>query len=88
MAGLNTLAEYCLPFVKPGGLFVAYKGKAEEETKEAEHAFSVLGGKTECAERYTLPEGEGERTLVVVRKVKNTPSAYPRGKGKERSRPL
>lgn len=88
VARLNTLAEYCLPFVKPGGLFVAYKGKAEEETKEAEHAFSVLGGKTECAERYTLPEGEGERTLVVVRKVKNTPSAYPRGKGKERSRPL
>lgn len=88
VARLNTLAEYCLPLVKKGGLFVAYKGRAEEETQEAARAISLLGGKLAGTDAYTLPGGEGERTLVAVRKEKNTPAAYPRGRGKERSRPL
>lgn len=88
VARLNTLSEYCVPFVKKGGRFIAYKGKAEEEIAEAAHAFSVLGAKLVCAEKFTLPDGEGDRTIVVAEKIKNTPPAYPRGKGKERSRPL
>lgn len=88
VARLNTLAEYCAPFVKKGGLFIAYKGRAEEEIEEAERAFGVLGIKLSSAEKYSLPEGEGERTLVVAEKIKPTPPAYPRGRGKERSSPL
>lgn len=88
VARLNTLAEYCVPFVRKGGFFIAYKGRAEDEIKEAEHAFSVLGAELVCAEKYELPGGEGERTLVVAEKVRSTPPAYPRGRGKERSRPL
>lgn len=56
VARLNTLSEYCVPFVKIGGRFIAYKGSAEEELREAENAFRVLGVKTVACERYDLPE--------------------------------
>ena len=89
LARLNTLCEYCLPLVRTGGRFVAYKGSSgEEEAEECAHALSVLGAK-ECArERFSLPDGAGERVLFVAEKVSHTPAAYPRGNGKERSRPL
>ena len=88
VARLNTLVEYCLPFVEVGGLFVAYKGDAAEEIKEAQTAVCVLGGEIEKVIRYDLPENYGARTLVCIRKVKRTPPAYPRGRGLERKKPL
>ena len=87
VARLNTLSEYCIPFVKKGGRFIAYKGKAEEEISEAGHAFEVLGVKLVKAEYFTLPDGS-ERAIIVAEKVKGTPDGYPRGRGKERSKPL
>lgn len=88
VAQLNTLAEYCLPFVKVGGLFITYKGQADEEIKNAENAVRILGGEIESVIAYELPEDYGKRNLVVIRKIKSTPSAYPRGQGKERKNPL
>ena len=88
VARLNTLSEYCVPFVKIGGRFIAYKGSAEEELREAENAFRVLGVKTVACERYDLPEEMGKRTLIVAEKIFSTPAAYPRGNGKERGKPL
>ena len=88
VARLNTLCEYCLPFVKVGGAFIAYKGDADEEIAEAENAVKVLGGKIENIIRYELPEGCGKRTLIVIRKIKPVPDKYPRGQGKERKNPL
>ncbi|MDE5722051.1 MAG: 16S rRNA (guanine(527)-N(7))-methyltransferase RsmG [Clostridia bacterium] len=87
VARLNTLSEYCLPFLKVGGSFIAYKGEAEEEIKEALNAVKVLGGEIEKVENYELPEC-GRRTLIKIRKVKPTPEKYPRGQGKERKNPL
>lgn len=87
VARLNTLSEYCLPFVKIGGRFIAYKGDCEEELKESANAFKVLGGQLEGVEKYELPNGE-KRTLVVVKKVAPTPKKYPRGQGKERKCPI
>lgn len=86
VAKLNTIAEYCLPFVKVGGFFVSYKGNAKEEIKEAENAFSILGGKVNEVNEYNLEEAV--RTLIYVKKIKNTPEKYPRGHGKERKNPL
>ena len=86
VARMNTLAEYCLPFVKTGGFFVAFKAKAEEELKEAQNAFSVLGGKTEYIVNKNL--GGAERQMIFVKKSALTPAKYPRGNGKERKCPL
>lgn len=88
VASMNTLAEYCLPFVKIGGKMIAYKGNSLEETNHAENAIRILGGKKAEIFSYDLPEGYGERSLVVVKKKEKTPEKYPRGNGKERSRPI
>lgn len=87
VAPLNVLCEYCLPFVKKGGSFVAYKGNAEEEISSAENAVKVLGGNFGRIEKRILPDGSG-RTLVEILKTDITPSVYPRGNGKERKKPL
>ena len=86
VARLNTLCEYCLPFVKVGGVFVAYKGDAAEEIKEAQNAVKVLGGRLEECNAFEL-NGE-KRCLVVIRKEASTPAKYPRGRGLERKKPL
>lgn len=88
VARLNTLCEYCLPYVKVGGKFIAYKGACDDEVKEAANAIKILGGEVEKILKYELPEGYGSRSLIVIKKIKNTPSAYPRGLGKERKNPL
>ena len=86
VARLNTLLEYCAPLVKVGGIFVAYKGDAAEEVKEAERALSLLGARLLSAREEQTEAGT--RTVVVCEKIKHTPPAYPRGRGKERSSPL
>ena len=87
VAALNTLCEYCLPYVKVGGKFIAYKGDCEEELKEAENAIKILGGELEKVVRYEI-ENCGKRTLVIVKKARSTPKIYPRGQGRERKQPL
>lgn len=88
VAKMVTLVEYCLPFLKVGGKLIAYKANVEEELQEAEYAITLLGGKIEQKIEYTLPNGMGNRVIVVIKKIKETPQKYPRGKGKERSKPL
>ncbi len=86
VARLNTLVEYCLPFVKVGGSMVSFKGDADEEIKEAESAVKILGGEIVDNFKYEL-EG-AKRALITIKKVKITLSKYPRGNGKERKNPL
>jgi len=86
VAKLNSLSEYCIPFVKKGGLFVSYKGDAEEEIKEAVSAIKILGGEIKEVKNYQLDGAK--RALVKIEKIKNTPLKYPRGNGKERKNPL
>lgn len=87
VASLNTLSEYCLPYVKKGGKFIAYKGDCTEEIEEAQNAIKTLGGEIEKIVRYEL-ENCGKRTIIIVKKVCATPAKYPRGNGKERKQPL
>lgn len=88
VARQNSLSEYCLPFVKVGGTFIAYKSGDKEELFEADSAYKALGGRRRDIYSYALPEGYGERTLCVIDKIKNTDKKYPRGQGKERKQPL
>lgn len=95
VANLPVLSEYCLPFVKVGGRFVALKGPdADRERADAARGIGVLGGKIAAVTALTLPAEpiEGiepmERRLVVVEKVKPTPAAYPRHGSKIAKKPL
>ena len=89
VARMNVLSEYCLPYVKVGGAFCAMKGaQANEEFKESLNAINTLGGKLEKKYFFELPENGGERTIAVVRKVKNTPQKYPRQSGKIKAKAL
>lgn len=87
VAPLNSLAEYCLPYVKTGGRFIAYKGDCAAELKEAKRAIKTLGGEVEKVVSFDL-ENCGKRSLVIVKKVCATPQKYPRGNGKERKNPI
>jgi 16S rRNA (guanine527-N7)-methyltransferase len=89
VANLPTLAEYMLPLVKTGGLVLAQKGDgAEKEIHTAEKAIDLLGGRAKQLLPVRLPDVEGERFLVIIEKVKNTPSQYPRRVGVPSGKPL
>ena len=89
VANMSTLAEYDLPFVKKDGYFIAYKsGEVVEELKASEAAIRKLGGKLEQEVEYMLPESDIRRSLITIRKAKETPKAYPRKAGTPAKDPL
>ncbi len=89
VAGLPVLLEYCLPFVKPGGLFLAMKGPgAREEAAQAAHALEALCGRIVDIRTFILPGTDMERNVVVVQKTGRTPKGYPRKSGKPGKQPL
>lgn len=89
VASLDTLSEYCMPFVKVGGYFISMKGPdVEEELKESEKGIGILGGKIIKTEILTLPESDIRHSLIIIEKIKETPTRYPRAGGKPRSNPL
>ncbi len=88
---LAILAEYCLPFVRIGGIFISQKGREiEGELRNSRKAIEVLGGRVKETIPYKLPLGEGEleRNLVVIDKVRSTPENYPRRPGVPAKRPI
>ena len=88
VANLRELAEYCLPFVKPGGSFISMKAaKAEEELAGAEKAIAALGGKTERTHNFELFEA-GERNIIIIKKLSPTNGKYPRPSAKIAKNPL
>ena len=88
VANLRELCEYCLPFLKVGGTFAAMKSvRTDEEIAEAQKALQLLGGKIESVQTFTLPNA-GERTLILIKKISQTPSKYPRPSAKIAKQPL
>ena len=88
VAALNVLCEYCLPFVKVGGVFLAMKGaKAQEEIDGAKAAIKLLGGEIIDEKSFTLSDG-GERTIVVIKKISHVPPKYPRVSAQIAKKPL
>lgn len=86
VAPMNMLAEYCLPFVKVGGYFVALKG-SNDDTEQAKDAIATLGGEVVSNVSYKL-NGTEPRSIVVVKKISQTPTQFPRKAKKISAKPL
>ena len=88
VADLPVLAEYCLPLVKVGGMFVAMKGSsAQDEAARGAGAVKKLGGEVAGTRAFTLPDSSA-RELIFCTKISHTPPAYPRNGGKIAKAPL
>lgn len=92
VARLNVLCELCIPYVKPGGKFIAMKANAAEEVEEAAAAIPKLGGKLNTADTFQLISGDtsdaGMRCIVVIEKISPTPKNYPRNHSQIKKKPL
>lgn len=89
VARLNILAELCLPFVRPGGLFLSMKGPAAtEELDECQKAFRLLGGGSASLISCPVPGLDAGRWVVRVEKAEPTPAAYPRRFSQIKKQPL
>lgn len=88
VANLPVLLEYCLPFVKTGGIFIAMKGSSIEEIDSSKKALEILGGKIEEVREIVLPFSDMKRNIIIVRKFRQIPTKYPRKAGKPSKEPL
>lgn len=89
VANLNVLVELMLPAVKNGGICICMKaGDIDSEIKEAQNAIKILGGKIEKIEKLVLPDTDIERSIIIIRKIKNTPNNYPRKPGTPAKNPI
>ena len=89
VAALNVLLEYLLPLVKVGGKCICMKGSgAGEEIENAKKAINILGGEIEKIEELELPESDIKRTIIIIKKVKETPRKYPRKAGLPSKEPI
>ena len=89
VASLNVLVEYLLPLVKVGGKCICMKGpQIEEEIDNAKNAIKILGGEIEKIDEIELPESDIKRTIIVIKKVKETPKKYPRKAGLPSKEPI
>lgn len=79
VARLRILAEWALPYVAPGGVFIALKGaQYDRELDEAERALRVLGGAVAEVRPVRLPGLDDKRAVVYIKKIKKSPARYPR----------
>jgi len=89
LAPLNLLLELCLPFVKVGGTFIAYKSKeAYNEIELAKKALEVLGGQITDVKEIEIPGLEGKRNLIFIKKMTAISSTYPRRPGIPQKKPI
>lgn len=89
VARMPVLTELCMPFVKPGGTFLAMKGsQGMEELAESKKAIQALGGKLKQSFTFALPGDDGDRVMLLIDKISNTPKKYPRKPGTPNKDPL
>ncbi len=89
VARLPIICEYCLPFVKDGGTFIALKGRQyEEEATQAQKAIKILGGEIADIMPVKLPEIDDKRAVIYIKKIKSTPKTYPRKAGTPERNPI
>lgn len=89
VASLNVLSEYCMPYVKPGGLFLSFKSENySEELSAAENALKKLSGKANEVYIYEIPDSDIKHSIIPIVKTSATPKAYPRISAKISKSPL
>ncbi|NCC47584.1 MAG: 16S rRNA (guanine(527)-N(7))-methyltransferase RsmG [Clostridia bacterium] len=88
VAALPVLSEYCLPFVRVGGYFLAMKGDPESEWPAARSAVDRLGGQRVRTDSFRLPGTDMQRSIFLIKKISSTAEAYPRKAGKPENSPL
>lgn len=89
VANLSTLSEYCLPFIKVGGTFIAYKSdKADNEIDNSKQAIFLLGGKIIENRKCTFPDSDIKRDIILISKTQRTNKKYPRQAGIPSKTPL
>lgn len=89
VANLSCLSEYCIPFVKKGGIFAAYKSiDIEEEIDHSKNAIRMLGGKLKCIYKFQLPDTDYSRSIVIIENMERTSNKYPRKAGMPGKQPL
>ena len=88
VASLPVLLEYCLPLVRTGGVFIAMKGSAAEEIEYSRKALETLGGKIENIHEIILPGSDIKRNIIIVKKLRQISTKYPRKAGKPTKEPL
>ena len=89
VANMPVLLEYCLPFVNIGGYVIMYKsGDYKEELDASKNALKILGGKLTGTKEFMLPNTDYSRSLIIVKKEKQTPKKYPRKAGTPKKEPL
>ena len=89
VANMAVLSEFCMPYVKKGGYFVALKGPAvDEEMQNGKNAISILGGELENIIEVSIEDTDLKHNIVEVKKVNNCPKTYPRKAGTVNKKPL
>lgn len=89
VANMAVLSEFCLPYVKVGGYFIALKGPAiTDELNDAKNAIGTLGGKLIEVIEVSVEGTDLKHNLVVIKKVKETPKTYPRKAGSITKKPI
>lgn len=89
VAPLNVLVEYLMPLVKKGGQCICMKGNnIEEELANSKKAVHILGGKLEKIDELYLPQSDIKRNIIIIRKIEDTSSKYPRKAGVPSKNPI
>lgn len=89
VANMATLSEYCIPFVKIGGKFAAFKGpSANDELLAAKNAIATLGGANACIKLAKIANYDLSHSIILVDKITNTAPKYPRSGNKPLNKPI
>lgn len=89
VANLSTLSEYCIPYVRVGGMFVSYKsGEIDDEVRYSVNSIHLLGGRIDKINKFDLPGTDIKRSLVMIEKIEHTKKRYPRKAGIPAKEPL
>jgi 16S rRNA (guanine527-N7)-methyltransferase len=89
VANMAVLSEFCLPYVKVNGYFVALKGPAiEDELKDGQKAINTLGGEFKNIIEVKIEESDLKHNIVEIKKIKQCPKVYPRKAGTVNKKPI